>query len=719
MKIAIIYNKDVSGVINTFGMQNKEFYNSKTVNLVASCLEKAGHSVAVLDGNMYIMERLQNFMPRVVDGEQMGMVFNMAYGIQGESRYTHIPSMLEMLGIPYVGSNPAGHALALDKVMTKIIWQHQGLPTPDFWVFHSAEECMKSVRFPVIVKPKMESVSFGLRVVHTLEDLREAVAFIVGEFQQAALVEQFIRGREFCVGLLGNDPPDTFPILEIQLESPDGIQTLDNKKKTPYAKICPASLTPEQATQMREFSTRAFAALSLRDFARVDIRMDEHGGIHLLEINSMASLGAGGSYVAAAKTAGYDFAGLVNKILDVAVQRYFLPQIPAPMPTALPAKVPMPARLRAFLRGRQGSLQGFLKKLVNSTTNSYDSGNLNATAELVSAELTSLGFESTVQAHLNAGNQYYFTNQNTEQPDDIVFVLSIDTATPRAEHHSFRETEHKLFGTGLWENKSGIVITIGALQALRFIKGLRKVKIGVLLVTDSNRNGTYSKSFVQKYTQGVPLVLGMQGASRQGGLVTSRSGSAQYSYHLNTKGNQSSEIVSRVARYFSKTVHAVLDISKKDPQEMIVPSAMTFASNLFEGKAHGEVTFSARFNTMAKFEELDASIKKALQVNGLKKQIEVSVSGGLNRPPLPLLPHDQERVQKWLTIGKSMDIRLTQEHRWSSAPICAAEGAVFRLDGLGGVGGYEDGKEYILTGSLADKALLVSVFVYDSFLVHL
>jgi D-alanine-D-alanine ligase len=81
---------------------------------------------------MYIIEKLQEFMPRVIEGEQLGMVFNMAYGIQGESRYTHLPAMLEMLGIPYVGSGPEGHSLALDKVIAKIIMQKHGIPTPNF-----------------------------------------------------------------------------------------------------------------------------------------------------------------------------------------------------------------------------------------------------------------------------------------------------------------------------------------------------------------------------------------------------------------------------------------------------------------------------------------------------------------------------------------------------------------------------------------------------------
>ncbi len=140
-------------------MQNKEKYNLKTVRLVAEVLEQGGHNVAVIDGTMDVIQQLQDFMPRVLEGERMGMVFNMAYGIQGESRCTHLPAMLEMLGIPYVGSTPSGHALALDKIITKIIMQKHGISTPSFWVFSRSDEDMSTVEYPVIVKPKMEAAT--------------------------------------------------------------------------------------------------------------------------------------------------------------------------------------------------------------------------------------------------------------------------------------------------------------------------------------------------------------------------------------------------------------------------------------------------------------------------------------------------------------------------------------------------------------------------------
>ena len=491
MKIALIYNKDIHGVINTFGMQNKEFYNEATVKKVAQSLEKAGHNVAILDGNKQIIERLENFMPRVQEGEQMGMVFNMAYGIQGESRYTHIPSLLEMLGLPYVGSSPSGHALALDKVLTKVIWKNNNLPTPDFWVFNTPEEDLSVVKFPVIVKPKMESVSFGLKVVYNEDDLREAINFIVTEFQQQALVEQFIRGREFCVGLLGNSPVEAFPVLEIDLDGdPDAIQTVSDKKEKPKRKVCPADLPKELSDEMIKFSIQAFKALELRDFARVDIRLDENGNIYLLEINSMASMGETGSYPTAAKVAGYDFPKLVNKMLDVAAVRYFSNSLMSELPGEKHKKLSFNSRLRSFLRSRQQNSEKLLEKLVNIDSHVRNIEGVNKCTNIIKEELTQLGFTNEIFPQFEVGNMMYLSNSFDEKLDYLL-LLPVDDFLTMPKHESYQETEHHLYGTGVWENKGGIVACISALQALRFSKLIRKTKVGILLITDSSISGKF------------------------------------------------------------------------------------------------------------------------------------------------------------------------------------------------------------------------------------
>ena len=134
MKIAIVFNRDSKRVINLFGVPNQERYGLQNIRRIANALSAGGHQVKSFEGDKDLIDNLEDFMPQVVKGERPGMVFNLSYGIQGQARYTHVPGMLEMIGLPYVGSGPLAHSLALDKVVSKMIFRQHGLPTPDFAV---------------------------------------------------------------------------------------------------------------------------------------------------------------------------------------------------------------------------------------------------------------------------------------------------------------------------------------------------------------------------------------------------------------------------------------------------------------------------------------------------------------------------------------------------------------------------------------------------------
>ncbi|MCK5171499.1 MAG: ATP-grasp domain-containing protein [Bacteroidales bacterium] len=713
MKIAIIYNKDIQGVINTFGMQNKEFYNEKTVKKVAQSLEKAGHNVIVLDGNKQIIERLENFMPRVMEGEQMGMVFNMAYGIQGESRYTHIPSMLEMLGLPYVGSSPSGHTLALDKVLTKIIWKNNNLPTPEFWVFNSPKEDLSSVKYPVIVKPKMESVSFGLKVVYNDDDLLEAIHFIVTEFDQQVLVEQFIRGREFIVGLIGNSPVETFPVLEIDLEgNSDSIQTTDNKTVKPKRKICPANLTPELAEKMQEISIKAFKALSLRDFSRVDIRLDENDNIYLLEINSMASLGETGSYPTSAKVAGYNFENLVNKMLDVASVRYFANTMMIQLPEeSKKGKMPQAARMRTFIKARQQQTEKFLKTLVDTDSHVRNVEGVNYCSELISSELSQLGFTHEIYPQLEVGNIMYFTNSFNKAVDYLI-LLPIDNRIKLAQHENFKEQEQYLEGTGIWENKGGAAIVLSALQALRFTRSLKKIKIGILLTTDSTIDGKYSKNIIQQKAEQVKRIIAVSGSTKSGGLVLSRSGSALYRLETKLVKKDTSENVSLTAMNFNKTLAAITDISRNDNENVIAPFDIQFKSNIFKVNAHGSAGISVRFNSKETLDLIEQKIKKIIAQQKRSKIYQIQFEGGQKRPAMEQTQQIEDFYKSIQTITKKIDVRISKEHRWSSSDICHISKNQPKIDGLGPVGEFlPSNNERIIRHSLIERSLLMALIL--------
>jgi D-alanine-D-alanine ligase len=135
MRIAVVRNRSRDGVINRFSTPCPETYGKRTVQMVLDALRAGRHIATCLEGDKTLLVELERFMPPDEGHRPTGLVLNLAYGIQGEARYTHVPAMLEMAGIPYTGATPLGHAISLDKVTTKLILRQAGIPTrpSPFW----------------------------------------------------------------------------------------------------------------------------------------------------------------------------------------------------------------------------------------------------------------------------------------------------------------------------------------------------------------------------------------------------------------------------------------------------------------------------------------------------------------------------------------------------------------------------------------------------------
>lgn len=183
------------------------------------------------------------------------------------------------------------------------------------------------LRYPLIVKPRHESSSYGLAIVKNRRELEEAVKNVVTTYKQGALVEEFIEGREVNVPLIGNNPVECLPLVEIDFGGrADAALTHEDKFNTTGkepGKICPAPLEESLAQRCRDISIACFLACYCRDYARVDIRISNAGEPYILEINSMATLGWHGSFVKAAATAGYSFTEIICRIVEVTRERYW------------------------------------------------------------------------------------------------------------------------------------------------------------------------------------------------------------------------------------------------------------------------------------------------------------------------------------------------------------------------------------------------------------
>lgn len=327
MKVAVVRNRKNQHVVSKFGTASPERYGRRSVQAVMNALRAGGHTVRALEGDLSLQRRLKKFMPSDPEtGRPGGIVFNLTYGIQGEARYAHVPTLLEMAGVPYTGSGPVAHKICLDKVLTKIILDRAGIATPRFHSFARPDEDIGELRFPMIVKPRHESTSLGLEVVYDEAHLRDAVAAVIRDFHQEALVEEYVDGREFAISLVGN-PPEVLPLVELDFGDRH-LRVLSKKDKfhkTPDEpeKLCPAPVSESLRSVLEEQALAVWRACQCRDYARIDVRVDSEGQPWVLEINSMASLGQGASTVLSARVAGFTFDEFVCELLNVTHRRYF------------------------------------------------------------------------------------------------------------------------------------------------------------------------------------------------------------------------------------------------------------------------------------------------------------------------------------------------------------------------------------------------------------
>jgi D-alanine-D-alanine ligase len=719
MKVAVIYNKkgiEASDVIDIFGPQTKEQYNPKTVEQIAAALEKGGHNVRVVEGNITVADELHNFMPRVMAGERPGMVFNMAYGIQGQSRYTHIPAMLEMLGVPYVGSGPQAHAVALDKIMTKIVLQQHQLPTPQFWFFTNQDEKMSDITFPVIVKPKMEAVSMGMRIVDNLNDLREAVKYIIDTFQQQALVERFISGREFAVGLLGNGAElEVFPVLEFDLGDPDAIQTYEEKMKKPIEKICPAKISEELTQEMKRLAREAFYALGIYDFARIDLRMDSVDNLYILELNSMASLGLSGSYVHAAKVIGYTYDSLVNRMLDVAAVRYFGKEYyqVSDEDEKFDETQPLRVRLRSYIRSNLTTMADYLVKMVKINSYVYNTEGVNSLGNWVSGRLKLMGFNRQVYPQAEVGNVLYFSNHDKDE-NDILLLGHLDTVYSYQDFVPFREERGRYYGSGVSESKGGLAIMLGALQALRFARRLRKVCCGILLISDDTLGGRYSQKLVTEISLRSKYVVGLKYGGRAGGIITSCSGRADYTIEMSNIKETDTAKAGNIITAISQRIMAWQKLSSSETGIVVHPTWLEARTVYGQAPDYAKVLLDTHFKEKEQGEELDKQIRTIAR-RGLNSQLQIRIKKGIYRSP-----HiETEATRKFFDRVQNMAVRLETKvapiHRTASSAVCYVPESIPVLEGLGPVGGNSRSpNEYILRDSLIDRATLLALIIRES-----
>ncbi|WP_437781916.1 D-alanine--D-alanine ligase family protein [Sorangium sp. So ce1097] len=299
-----------------------EFDSPRTIQAIASAIESYGHTVVQL-------EAIPD-LPRALTAAGVDVVFNIAEGLRGRGREAQVPALCELLGIPYSGSDATTLSLALDKGLTKQILRAAGIDTAEWQVVTTGREKLKPFRYPVIVKPNAEGTSKGITSASVVKDeaaARAAAKQLVDRYHQPALIEEYIAGREFTVGLLGERRPKVLPPMEVVFVDPPTYPVYGYEEKqsdTPRVRfVCPAQLTPSELRRIEKVARDTFAALGCRDVARVDLRMTKDGRVYVIEINPLPGLTPDFSDLCViAKVAGMDHRMLIGEILAGCLKRY-------------------------------------------------------------------------------------------------------------------------------------------------------------------------------------------------------------------------------------------------------------------------------------------------------------------------------------------------------------------------------------------------------------
>lgn len=301
------------------------------VDEVAAALEVLGHRPTTLafgDDVVRVATRLRDEAPE--------LVFNLTESFAGKSALdSGMASLLNLLHLRYTGSSHSGLMLAGDKVLAKRILSFHGIRTPEFAAVHrGALENAEQLQFPVILKPPQEDASIGITaasVVSDLNELLERMDQLQREHRGPILVERFIEGREFYVGILGNEEAEALPPAELDMTMfPDGAARLATWSAKWEAEdeaasgrnVFPDDLDPAVVDRMRQVAADAFRALRLRDYARVDMRLDENGELFVLEVNPNCYLARGEVFAEAAERIGLSYEALIGRILELAAGRY-------------------------------------------------------------------------------------------------------------------------------------------------------------------------------------------------------------------------------------------------------------------------------------------------------------------------------------------------------------------------------------------------------------
>ena len=305
-----------------------ELDGNKTIECLKAALESAGHKIILIGGARQLIDRLTG------NDFKVDIIFNISEGFKGRNRESQVPAILDLYNIPFVGADALTLGVTLDKVVAKKCFIADGIPTARYFKAGLEDDLfeLNTIGFPLFVKTLHEGTSKGITQssrVENFQQLKVQVERICCDYNQPALVEEFIKGTEFTVAVIGNNPPKPMPVVQYAIA---GSTDLGNEfysyrhvAEKLVEHICPAPIDEKLALRLQELAVRAYKSVDCRDFGRVDFRVDEAGNPYVLEINPLPNLNPDDVFVLFGRVLKMSYHQIINKIMDEALMRLEAP----------------------------------------------------------------------------------------------------------------------------------------------------------------------------------------------------------------------------------------------------------------------------------------------------------------------------------------------------------------------------------------------------------
>jgi D-alanine-D-alanine ligase len=328
----ILYN--AANISELEGSQEKIYPATvlrEEIGAIEDSLRGAGFNPYVLSVDQFSKD-LVNMLLKI----SPKFVFNLCEEINGKCELEMcVAGMLELMGIPYTGSGPFALGLALNKFHVKQLLRSASIPAARGYLHYQGKKApARGLRFPVIVKPAREDASLGINsnsVCHDPVDLERQVDYIHSVYNQEALVEEYLDGREFNVSIIGDKEPEVLAISEIDFGGlPEGEPRIVSYRakwdeESPMYRctipICPAPLSRRMESRIKEIALRSYQCIGCRDYARVDLRTDARGSIYVLEVNPNPDISPKAGFARAAQAAGFSYQEIILRISQAAMER--------------------------------------------------------------------------------------------------------------------------------------------------------------------------------------------------------------------------------------------------------------------------------------------------------------------------------------------------------------------------------------------------------------